>query len=138
MATKATAVRDELVRHPEAVLRPWLKIAGALGALAIAFVAYRAYQETQEDKAWSALARARQQGMSIAALEAARDDSRGSSAEAWVNFHLAFALFEEGGADNFGRAREVATLTLDAHPRHPAAAMLRDLVEAIETYQRPA
>jgi hypothetical protein len=117
-----------------------LKVVIAVTVLAIVVVVIQSRRGEAEQQAWGHFATARaasDNGPTVESLETARDQVRGSSAEPWVDYQLALKLYDAGGMDNFERARQVAQEALDRNPDHATADLLRNLVEALDTYTAP-
>ena len=107
----------------------------ATGAAIIAVVVYQQFFKTSDDQAWETLGVA-VNANSIQALEAARDQTSGGPAKPWIDYELAMRLYDLGGKENFERSRQVAQAALDAHPSHPTAPWLKELITALGTYQQ--
>ena len=119
-------------------MHPMLKVLLAVTVLAIAVVVIQSQRRNAEQDAWGYYAAARAQGLSVEALDAARDQVRGTSAGPWVDYRLALKLYDAGGAENFERALQVARDAIDRHPDHVTSELLRDLVEALTSFEQLA
>jgi len=118
-------------------MNPMLKVVIAVTVLAVVVVVIQSRRGAAEQQAWGHYAAARADGLSVEALETARDQVRGSSAEPWVDYSLALKLYDTGGAENFERARQVAQEAIDRHPDHTTTELLRGLVRALESFTAP-
>jgi hypothetical protein len=119
-------------------MHPVLKVMIAATVIIITVVVIQSRRGSAEEQAWGHYAAARAQGLTVEALETARDQVRGTTAEPWVDYQLALKLYDTGGRENFERSRQVAQEALDRHPDHAAAELLRTLIDALETFVRPA
>jgi hypothetical protein len=106
-------------------------------AAIVGVVIYHQFFRADADAAWEALGVA-SASQSVQALEAARDQISGGSAKAWADYQLAIRLYDQGGSENFERARQVAQSALAANSDHATAPWLQRLVAAIGTYDRAA
>lgn len=116
-------------------MHPMLKVLLAMTVLAVVIVVIQSQGQDAETDAWGHLAAARAQGLTVEALETARDQVRGSSAEPWLDCQLAVKLYEAGGAESFERARQVAQEAIDRHPEHVTSERLRNLIAAIASFE---
>jgi len=120
---------------PPIEMGTWIKVAGVLALVAIAAVVVIDQMQAADDKAWDYYAEARAGNFTPEALENAREASKGTDAEPWVNWRLAMALYATGSAEDLQRAQQVAESSIQAYPEHQTTAWLRDLVAALKTYE---
>lgn len=107
----------------------------AVALLAVVAVIITTQMNQADEAGWAELAAARQEG-SVEALETARETARGTSAEAWINFHLAMALYSSGTSSDLQRAIQVANESISDYPDHAATGFLRDQLPALESYRQ--
>lgn len=115
-------------------MHPAIKLLVAGAVIAIVIVIFQSQRQEDEQSGWIQYGTAEAQSLDVAALEAARDQTHGTSAEPWVAYQLALKLWEAGGRTNLDRSRQIAQEALDRFPDHPAAARFRRLVEVVESY----
>jgi hypothetical protein len=113
-----------------------LAIRVLLGVLIVtlAVVLWRQHRETTAREGWGRFAEAHDQGSTVAALEAARDQAAGSPARPWLDFELAFKLYEQGTPADLERALQITRESMATYANHPAAESLRKLDSAIKTF----
>jgi hypothetical protein len=113
-------------------------IRGILLATCVAIVGvvvYHQFFKTSADQSWESLGVALKAD-SIQALEAAKDQAAGGPAAPWIDYELAMRLYDLGGRENFERSRQVAQAAIDDHPAHVTAPWLRQLIAALDTYEK--
>ena len=115
-------------------MHPLFKTGLAVVAVSAVVIVWLAYDSAANEQAWTHLAKARAQDMSIESLEAARADAAGSSAEPWIAYHLAMQLWDGGEPEQLAKAREVATNSIAVFPDHATTPYLEELVKALDTY----
>ena len=100
----------------------------------LAVVLYRQHRETTAREGWGHFAEAHEQGGTVAALETARDQAAGSPARPWLDFELAFKLYEAGTPADLERALQITRESMATYANHPVAEPLRKLDSAIKTF----
>jgi hypothetical protein len=107
-------------------------IGAALIAVIVLFVRER--REASRAAGWDALATAERANETPEALEIALQSAKDTPAEPWIAFALAERLYEQGGRENFDRAKSIALSTLERYADHPAAPCLRRVADAADSF----
>ncbi len=113
----------------------WAKVAIAAAAVAIVFVVARNLKAQADEEAWAVVGSEAVLQGDIEAMEAAREQVKGSSAATLLSLMLSQRLYELGGTQNFERARQVAGEALDSDPDHRLASNLRRVLEAVDSFE---
>ena len=116
-------------------LPSWTKYAVAAAVVAIAFVVVRNLNAEAEEAAWAVVGEESVLQGDVEAMEAAREQVKGTPAATLLSLMLSQRLYELGGAENFERARQVASEALDAEPDHLLAANLRRVIAAVDSFE---
>lgn len=119
----------------ESNLPSWTKYVVAVAVVAILVVVVRHYQHQADQEAWAVVGSEGVLQGDIEALEAAREQAKGSSASTLLSLMLAQQLYENGGQDNFQRAAQVAREALDQDGSHALAPHLQRVLEAVESFE---
>jgi hypothetical protein len=115
-------------------VHPVFKVLLVAAALAIVVVVVRHQGQADEQSGWAQYGTAEAQGLTVEALEAAREQTRDTSAEPWIAYQLAIKLYAAGGRTNFDRSKQIAQEALGKYPDHPSASHLRRLIEVVDSY----
>jgi hypothetical protein len=115
-------------------MHPALKALIAVTVIAIIIVVYRSQSQADEQSGWAQYGAAEAKGMSVEALESARDQAKGTSAEPWIAYELAMKLCTTGGHSNLDRSKQIAQETLSNYPDHPVAEWLKKLVAVADSF----
>ncbi len=115
-------------------MHPLFKVLIVAAVLAIIAVIYQSQQQADDQSGWSQYGVAEAQGFTVEALEAAQDQTHGTSAEPWIAYQLAVKLYESGGRANLDRSLQLAKETLRMFPDHPIAERLRNLIQMTDSY----
>ena len=115
-------------------MKAMVSLLGILVVVGITVVLVRQSRSSIAKAGWNRFADARSQGMSVASLDAARDQAKGSPAEPWINFELALILYEHGTPSDFERALQIIADSESDSVTPTVANSLRELRAAITTF----
>src|SRR5262249_11576779 len=119
-------------------MRLALRVLVVLALATLVGIIFQQRREAAERAGWDHFAEAHDQGMTVAALETAKDQAKGSPAEPWLNFELALKLYEQGTSADLERASQIAKEAESQFSSHPAGEACRKLQAAISSFQSPA
>jgi len=115
-------------------MHPLFKILLVAAVLAIVVVVFQSQRQDENQSGWAQYGAAVTQGLTLEALESARDQTRGTSAEPWVAYQLAVKLYESGSRANLDRSKQLTQDTLGQFPAHPSVPWLRRLLAVTDSY----